>query len=171
MLWKRLPSSIRMTPEEYSTAASPSAARWSVHCPHHSLLQGALVVAFDPAGGAVAASHDERLLVAPFDDAGAPLDVTGAGDAFASTMVAALIRGVPIREALAWPPVNVAAVAQRFGTQGGLLRYDGLSSDWRPRNPPSQSRSYRPPEPRTLPGPAGAGAMHGSRSVPWPRGA
>ncbi len=84
------------------------------------------VVAFDPAGGAVAASHDERLLVAPFDDAGAPLDVTGAGDAFASTMVAALIRGVPIREALAWPPVNVAAVAQRFGTQGGLLRYDEL---------------------------------------------
>ncbi len=84
------------------------------------------VVAFDSEGGAVAADQSERLQVLPLDTATAPLDPTGTGDAFASTIVAALIRRIPFRDALRWAPINVAAVAGQFGAQSGLLRHDEL---------------------------------------------
>jgi sugar/nucleoside kinase (ribokinase family) len=41
-------------------------------------------------------------------------------------MVAAIVRGMPLREALRWPSVNAAAASQQFGAQGGLLRYAEL---------------------------------------------
>jgi ribokinase len=84
------------------------------------------VVVFNEAGGAVAANEHERLFVAAFDSPEPPLDVTGAGDAFAATMVAALIMGMPLRAALRWPAVNAAAVTRHLGTQDGLLRRDEL---------------------------------------------
>jgi sugar/nucleoside kinase (ribokinase family) len=43
-------------------------------------------------------------------------------------MVAAIVRGIPLREALRWPSVNAAAASQQFGAQGGLLRYAELMS-------------------------------------------
>ena len=86
------------------------------------------VVVFDESGGAVAANDSERLKIEAFADSEPPLDLTGAGDAFASTMVAALIRGMPLREALCWPPVNFVATSCQFGTQSGLLRHDDLVS-------------------------------------------
>ena len=52
--------------------------------------------------------------------------MTGAGDAFAATMVTLLIEGMALREALRWPPVNAAAVSRQFGTQSGLLRRKDL---------------------------------------------
>ena len=86
------------------------------------------VVVFDESGGAVAANDSERLRIeafpAPAPDP--PLDLTGAGNAFASTMVTALVRGMPLREALRWPPVNVVATSRQFGAQSGLLRHDDL---------------------------------------------
>ncbi len=84
------------------------------------------VVVFDDAGGAVAANGTERLVIEEFADPNPPLDRTGAGDAFAATMVATLIEGLPLREALRWPPVNAASVSRQFGTQNGLLRRKDL---------------------------------------------
>src|ERR1017187_9197717 len=48
------------------------------------------VVVFDGSGGAVAANDSERLKIESFADPDPALDLTGTGDAFASTMVAAL---------------------------------------------------------------------------------
>ena len=86
------------------------------------------VVVFDESGGAVAANDSERLRIEAFPDPDPdpPLDLTGAGNAFASTMVTALVRGMPLREALRWPPVNVVATSRQFGAQSGLLRHDDL---------------------------------------------
>jgi sugar/nucleoside kinase (ribokinase family) len=84
------------------------------------------VVVFDETGGAVAANEVGRFSIAEFPDPDPPLDTTGTGDAFAATLVAALITGMPLREALRWPPVNAASVSRHFGTQGGLLRLDDL---------------------------------------------
>jgi sugar/nucleoside kinase (ribokinase family) len=54
------------------------------------------------------------------------LDETGAGDAFAATIVAAIVQGVPLKEALRWAALNAAEVARQFGTQTGLLRRTDL---------------------------------------------
>lgn len=50
-----------------------------------------------------------------------PLERTGAGDAFASTCTAALIRGKDIRTGLIWGSINSMSVCQHIGAQKGLL--------------------------------------------------
>lgn len=93
----------------------------------HLLAWGAKnVVIFDEKGGAVAANDVERLQIDHYPETEPPLDVTGAGDAFASTMVAAVVRGLSLGEALQWSATNAAAVSRQFGAQIGLLRYDEL---------------------------------------------
>jgi ribokinase len=84
------------------------------------------VVVFNETGGAIAANEAGRLSIEEFSDPHPALDTTGAGDAFAATMVVALIRGMPLRDALRWSPVNAAAVSRQFGTQNGLLRLEDL---------------------------------------------
>lgn len=51
----------------------------------------------------------------------APYERTGAGDAFASTVSAALLLGKTIPEALKWGPINSMSVVQYIGAQKGLL--------------------------------------------------
>jgi ribokinase len=46
---------------------------------------------------------------------------TGAGDAFAAGMLAALIKKYPLKGALRWGALNAAGVVQHFGAQTGLL--------------------------------------------------
>jgi ribokinase len=89
-------------------------------------LKARNVVVFDESGGAIAANDTARLQINPYVDAVPLIDVTGAGDAFASTMVAAFVSGLPLREALRWAPVNAATTSSQYGTQGGLLRHDDL---------------------------------------------
>ena len=84
------------------------------------------VVVYHESGEAIAASDSERSRIGPFDDAESPLDLTGAGDAFAATVVTAFVRGVPMREALRWASVNLAATSRQIGTQTGLLRLHEL---------------------------------------------
>ena len=50
-----------------------------------------------------------------------PIEKTGAGDAFASTFVSALILGKTIEEAIQWAPLNSQSVVQQIGAQKGLL--------------------------------------------------
>ena len=56
-----------------------------------------------------------------FPDDGPVEDRTGAGDAFAATLVAGLVSGRLLDEALVRAPVNSMRVVQRVGSQAGLL--------------------------------------------------
>ena len=61
-----------------------------------------------------------------YPDPGPPVDRTGAGDAFASTFVAALAKGNTIEGALQWAPINSMSVVQKLGAQAGLLSEEQL---------------------------------------------
>jgi ribokinase len=50
-----------------------------------------------------------------------PFERTGAGDAFASTIVSALALGKGLEEALTWGPINAMSVVKQVGAQKGLL--------------------------------------------------
>lgn len=68
------------------------------------------------------ASYDGKLVTMPnYPDPADPYDRTGAGDAFASTVVAALALGQPMDVALQWAPINSMSVVQKLGAQAGLL--------------------------------------------------
>ncbi len=80
-----------------------------------------IVVITDGPNGSYA-SYDYKLVQIPnYPDPAPPLDRTGAGDAFASTIVAALALGKPMDEALTWAPINSMNVVQKLGAQAGLL--------------------------------------------------
>ena len=56
-----------------------------------------------------------------YPDPAPPKERTGAGDAFASTLVAALAKGNTLEGALQWAPINSMNVVQHTGAQNGLL--------------------------------------------------
>jgi ribokinase len=56
-----------------------------------------------------------------FPDDGPVVDRTGAGDAFAATLVAGVAAGLPLERAMARAPVNSMRVVQQVGSQAGLL--------------------------------------------------
>jgi sugar/nucleoside kinase (ribokinase family) len=74
------------------------------------------------------ASYDGTLVVMQnYPDPAEPYDRTGAGDAFASTIVAALALGQPMEVALQWAPINSMSVVQKLGAQAGLLNRDEIA--------------------------------------------
>ena len=50
-----------------------------------------------------------------------PIERTGAGDAYASTLVSVLASGKNLEEALRWAGINSMSVTQYVGAQRGLL--------------------------------------------------
>jgi ribokinase len=95
-----------------------------------------VVVITDGPQGAYASDGTNRLSMPLYPDPAPPIDRTGAGDAFASTFVAALIKGNTIEGALQWAPINSMSVVQKVGAQAGLLSEKELdhylknSPDW-----------------------------------------
>jgi ribokinase len=85
-----------------------------------------IVVVTDGPDGAYASDGQNRLKMPLYPDPAPPVDRTGAGDAFASTFVAALIRGNTIEGALQWAPINSMSVCQKVGAQAGLLKESEL---------------------------------------------
>jgi len=86
----------------------------------HKLGPSIAVITDGPNGSY--ASFDGRLVTIPnYPDPADPLDRTGAGDAFASTIVSALALGELMDEALTWAPINSMSVVQQLGAQAGLL--------------------------------------------------
>ena len=79
------------------------------------------VVVTDGPNGAYAYDGSEMLKVPMYPDQKPPFERTGAGDAFSSTVAAALILGKPLQEALLWGPINAMSVVQEVGAQKGLL--------------------------------------------------
>ncbi|HEY4929416.1 MAG TPA: carbohydrate kinase family protein [Acidimicrobiales bacterium] len=79
------------------------------------------VVVTDGSGGAYGSDGTVHLAVPVFPDDGPVVDRTGAGDAFAATLVAGLACGLSLREAMARAPVNSMRVVQHVGSQAGLV--------------------------------------------------
>lgn len=80
-----------------------------------------IVVISDGPDGAYASDGSRRLRMPIYPDPSPPYERTGAGDAFTSTFVAALIHGSDIEGALQWGPINSMSVVQHTGAQAGLL--------------------------------------------------
>lgn len=95
-----------------------------------------IVVVTDGPNGAYASDGKRRLKMPLYPDPKEPVDRTGAGDAFASTFVAALAKGHDLESALEMAPINSMSVCQAVGAQAGLLteeqveRYLKEAPDW-----------------------------------------
>ncbi|MDZ7744881.1 MAG: carbohydrate kinase family protein [Candidatus Saccharibacteria bacterium] len=83
-----------------------------------------VVVITDGPDGAYASDGEERYKMPAYPDPAPPLERTGAGDAFSSAFVAALVKGNNIEGALQWAPINSMNVVQHVGAQEGLLSED-----------------------------------------------
>lgn len=79
------------------------------------------VVITDGPNGSYAFADDKLVTIPNYPDPAPPVDRTGAGDAFASTIVAALALGESFETALKWAPINSMNVVQELGAQAGLL--------------------------------------------------
>ncbi|HEU0266502.1 MAG TPA: carbohydrate kinase family protein [Candidatus Saccharimonadaceae bacterium] len=80
-----------------------------------------VAVVTDGADGAYASDGAKKFFMPNYPDPKKPLDRTGAGDAFASTLTAALALGHSLEEAMAWAPINSMSVVQQMGAQAGLI--------------------------------------------------
>lgn len=80
-----------------------------------------IVIVTDGPDGAYASDGQNRFKMPLYPDPKPPYERTGAGDAFASTLVAAIIKGNTIEGALQWAPINSMSVVQQVGAQKGLL--------------------------------------------------
>ncbi|MEK7472146.1 MAG: carbohydrate kinase family protein [Patescibacteria group bacterium] len=80
----------------------------------------------DGPDGAYASNGHDRYKMPNYPDPAPPLERTGAGDAFASTFLAATLHGLSIEEALRYAPINSMSVVQKVGAQAGLLTMDEL---------------------------------------------
>ncbi len=85
-----------------------------------------IVVLTDGPKGAYASDGKETFFEKPYPDVKPPVERTGAGDAFASTVVSVLELGKSLQEALKWGAINSMSVVQDIGAQRGLLRREKL---------------------------------------------
>ena len=85
-----------------------------------------MVAISDGPNGAYLYVDNELWQIPIFPDIAPPLERTGAGDAFSSTLVAGLALGKSPLEAFTWGPINSMSVVQEIGAQKGLLPYAKL---------------------------------------------
>lgn len=85
-----------------------------------------VVVITDGTDGAYASYQGKIIKMPNYPDPAPPYDRTGAGDAFASTIVATLALGETLETALRWAPINSMSVVQQLGAQAGLLKKDEI---------------------------------------------
>jgi ribokinase len=91
---------------------------------HAAGIKIALVT--DGPNGAYASDGINRWQMPLYPDPSDPKERTGAGDAFASTFTAAIMKGADVPSALLWAPINSMNVVQHVGAQEGLLTEDQL---------------------------------------------
>ena len=89
-------------------------------------LGAKIVVITDGPHGSYASDGKKILRIPNYPDPAPPLDRTGAGDAFASTITTALAQGESLETALTWAPINSMNVCQHLGAQTGLLDKDAI---------------------------------------------
>lgn len=100
--------------------------RRSVGTSPHTLMKGlrdlgpSTVVLTDGTAGSSVLSDRAAYTMASFPPPA--VERTGAGDAFSTGFLAALLRGEDTRAALRWGSANATSVVQKIGPQAGLLR-------------------------------------------------
>lgn len=88
-----------------------------------------VVVITDDVRGAYARDEAGAMMHCPrYPDPRPPKEITGAGDALASTTTVALSLGKSLQEALMWGSANSSSVIQDIGAQKGLLKRANLES-------------------------------------------
>jgi sugar/nucleoside kinase (ribokinase family) len=87
-----------------------------------------IVCITDGPDGAYASDGVSSWFMPPYPDPRPPVSRTGAGDAFSTGFLCALIYGLPVHEALRWAPIESMHVVQFFGAQAGLLSKPALAS-------------------------------------------
>ncbi len=92
------------------------------------------VIMTDGPSGAYAYDGTNAFFMPTYPDPKPPVERTGAGDAFASTLTVALAKGKTLEEALLWAPINSASVVQDVGAQRGLLTEAGIK-EWLAKAP------------------------------------
>lgn len=107
-----------------------------------------IVCITDGPEGAYASDGQRKWFMPSYPDPKPPVDRTGAGDAFSSTFVAALIKGNTVEGALQWAPINSMSVVQYIGAREGLLTDEQIDEFLR-KAPPGY-------EPREVTGEAAA---------------
>lgn len=88
-------------------------------------IHGVQTVAITDSGKGSFGSDGEHMLFMPAYPI-APIAKTGAGDAFASGFLSALLHGKNLSEAMQWGTANAGGVIQKFGAQNGLLTKAGV---------------------------------------------
>lgn len=79
------------------------------------------VITDGPRGSYILDENDDVWHMPMYPDPAPPVDRTGAGDAFSSTLTSLLAAGLSVPEALARAPINSMSVVQEIGAQKGLL--------------------------------------------------
>jgi sugar/nucleoside kinase (ribokinase family) len=85
-----------------------------------------IVVITDGPKGAYAYDGNDMYFIKSYPDPKPPYSRTGAGDAFSSTVLSAIILGKTLPEALAWGGINAMSVVQQVGAHTGLLSREKL---------------------------------------------
>jgi sugar/nucleoside kinase (ribokinase family) len=80
-----------------------------------------IVLISDGPKGSYASDGENRFFMPIFPDPAPPKERTGAGDAFTSTFVGAIVKGNTVDGALQWAPISSMSVVQHVGAQAGLL--------------------------------------------------
>ena len=80
-----------------------------------------IVAITDGPDGAYVSDGENQYFMPIYPDPAPPFERTGAGDAFSTGFMSALIYGLPMTEALRWAPINSMSVVQYTGAQKGLL--------------------------------------------------
>lgn len=84
------------------------------------------VITDGPRGSYILDESDTVWHMPMYPDPAPPVDRTGAGDAFSSTLTSFLAAGMSVPEALARAPINSMSVVQHIGAQKGLLSRDQI---------------------------------------------
>lgn len=98
-----------------------------------------IVLVSDGPAGSYGSDGVNRYKMPIYPDPQPPLERTGAGDAFTSTFVAAIIMGNTVDGALQWAPISSMNVVQHVGAQAGLLSEKELAAYLQ-----KAPKSYRP---------------------------
>jgi len=100
-----------------------------------------IVVLTDGTRGSYLYDGAKFLFMPPYPDPKPPYERTGAGDAFSSTVVSAIILGKTLFEALAWGSINAMSVVQEIGAQKGLLSKEKIETYL--KNAPAEYRAEK----------------------------
>ncbi len=80
----------------------------------------------DGPNGAYISEGENRFKIPLYPDPAPPVERTGAGDAYASTLLAGLLHGLSLEDAARWAPINSMNVVQHVGAREGLLKVEQL---------------------------------------------